>query len=27
VNVLMGDNALIRKEWIDHNVDFTLENE
>jgi topoisomerase-4 subunit B len=27
VNVLMGDNASIRKEWIDNNVDFTMENE
>jgi topoisomerase-4 subunit B len=27
VNVLMGDNAAIRKEWIDNNVDFTLEDE
>jgi topoisomerase-4 subunit B len=27
VNVLMGDNATVRKEWIDNNVDFVLENE
>ncbi|MDR3257544.1 MAG: DNA topoisomerase IV subunit B [Mycoplasmataceae bacterium] len=27
VNVLMGDNAANRKEWIDNNVDFTLEDE
>jgi topoisomerase-4 subunit B len=27
VNVLMGDNASIRKEWIDNNVDFVLESE
>jgi topoisomerase-4 subunit B len=27
VNVLMGDNASIRKEWIDNNVNFTLEDE
>jgi hypothetical protein len=24
---LMGDNAANRKEWIDNNVDFTLEDE
>jgi topoisomerase-4 subunit B len=27
VNVLMGDNASVRKEWIDNNVDFALEDE
>jgi topoisomerase-4 subunit B len=27
VNVLMGDNANIRKEWIDNNIDFTIESE
>jgi topoisomerase-4 subunit B len=27
VNVLMGDNASIRKDWIDNNVDFTPEQE
>jgi topoisomerase-4 subunit B len=27
VNVLMGDNASSRKEWIDANVDFSMEDE
>ncbi|GHU31553.1 hypothetical protein FACS1894218_6800 [Bacilli bacterium] len=27
VNILMGDNASIRKEWIDNNVDFSMEEE
>ena len=27
VNVLMGDNANIRKEWIDSNIDFAIESE
>jgi topoisomerase-4 subunit B len=27
VNTLMGDNANMRKEWIDANIDFALESE
>jgi DNA gyrase/topoisomerase IV subunit B len=27
VDILMGDNASSRKEWIDNNVDFSMENE
>jgi DNA gyrase/topoisomerase IV subunit B len=27
VNVLMGDNAAVRKEWIDNNIDFSMEEE
>ena len=27
VNILMGDNSTIRKEWINNNVDFSLEEE
>jgi topoisomerase-4 subunit B len=27
VNVLMGDNSTIRKEWIDNNVDFDMESD
>lgn len=25
VNILMGDNSQVRKEWINNNVDFTLD--
>lgn len=25
INILMGDNAGVRKEWIDNNVDFTFD--
>ena len=27
VNILMGDNSSLRKEWIDNNIDFNLEEE
>jgi topoisomerase-4 subunit B len=27
INVLMGDNVVVRKDWIDENIDFTFESE